>query len=226
MPWPTFAKAEDVPETFRDQYEEHDGKWQVKDDGAAKALQTALADERTKREAAEALSRTTAAELKKLQTDHKGEAAGLTKEKLDEIRAEVRKEVEAELAPRIKAGEDASTENRRLKLDDKVKALGAANGVRADRLEKWWKLNSDAFDLTTDGKEIIVKGQAGKDPAKFISDELKKATPEFYEGTKGDGGGGGGIHDGRIDTSGLKWDDIVKNPSAGIAAANAAGKAA
>ncbi len=230
MPWPTFAKQEDVPETFRGEYEERDGKWQPKEDVASKAahstLQTALADERTKREAAEALSRTTAAELKKLQTDHKGEAAGLTKEKLAEIRAEVRKEVEQELAPKIQAGETAAKENRQLKLDDKVKALAAKNGVRADRLDAWWKQNGEAFDLTDDGKEIIVRGQAGKDPGKFIADELKKALPEFYQGTKGDGGGGGGIHDGRVDTSGLKFEDIVKNPSAGIAAANAAGKAA
>lgn len=227
MTWPIFDKQEDVPEQFHDRYEERDGKWQVKEDGetkkAVEKLQGALDDERTKREAAEALSRKTAAELQKLQNDDKGKAAGLTKEKLDEMRAEVRKEVLAELDPQIKAGETAANEVRTLRLDNRVKALAAANGVRADRLEAWWKQHKDRFNLTDDGKEIIIQGHAGKDPAKFIADELKKEIPEFYQGTKGDGGGGGGIHDGGAGASGLKFDDIVKNPGAGIEAANAVG---
>lgn len=230
MKWPVFEKQEDVPEQFRDQYEERDGKWQVKTEGddtkaAIAKLQTALDDERTKREAAEALSRKTATELQKLQNDDKGKAAGLTKEKLDEMRAEVRKEVLAELDPQIKAGEAAAGEVRTLKLDNRVKALAASNGVRADRLEAWWKQHRDRFDLTDDGKEIIVKGHAGKEPAKYIADELKKEIPEFYQGTKGDGGGAGGIHDGSPGVSGLKFEDITKNPSVGIAAANHAGAA-
>lgn len=228
MAWPTFAKQEDVPEAIRDQYEERDGKWQPKPDKDAEAAHATLKDtlekEREKREAAEALSRTATRELQKLQNDDKGRAAGLTKEKLDEMRAEIRKEVEAEYAPKLKDGEDAKVQVRVLQLDNRVKALAAQNGVRADRLDPWWKQHKDEFDLTDDGKEIIVKGHAGKDPAKYIADDLKKAIPEFYEGSKADGSGGGGIHDGRIDTSGLKFEDITANPSVGIAAANAATK--
>jgi len=112
---------------------------------------------------------------------------------------------------------------RTLKLDNRVKSLAATNGVRADRLDAWWRQHGEQFDLTDDGKEIIVKGHAGKEPAKFITDELKKALPEFYVGSKADGEGGGGIHDGQMDTAGLKFEDIMKNPSAGFAAANAAG---
>jgi hypothetical protein len=66
MPLPVFDTQDAVPEAFREEYEEREGKWHPKDTGAEAAR--ALGEERTKREAAERLATKTAGQLKKLET--------------------------------------------------------------------------------------------------------------------------------------------------------------
>lgn len=195
MDFPTFTKLEDVPEAFRTVYKEVDGKWIVpKPDEPADdpvELKESLRSERTKRDAAEKLLTKATNEMKKLENKQKAESAGLNDEQLKQLREDVRVELEAEYAPFKENAEKFGKENRELKLDNQVKSLAAENGVRPERLAAWWKLNSDKFDLTDDGKPVI-KDHPGKEVKKFIAEDLKSEIPDFYTGTKAAGGGGTG----------------------------------
>lgn len=225
MKLPTFKTQDEVPEPFRSLYEEReDGTWAAPDTEEppdTSGLESALAEERRKREAAERLSAKTADELKALRDRQKADDAGITGEKLEQIRADIRQEVEAEYQDRLTRGEAALKENRELKLDNKVRAIAAENGVRAERLDHWWKQHGDSFDLTEDGK-VFVKGHEGKDVVRFIKTDLKEKLPEFYQGTKADGGGAGGGRDaGAGSGAALSFEDLQKNPGRAIEAANA-----
>jgi hypothetical protein len=127
MPLPVFDTQDAVPEPFREEYEEREGKWHPKDTGAEAAR--ALGEERTKREAAERLATKVAGDLKKLETKAAADKAGITDEKLQQIRAEVKAEVLKELEPDLEAGKKSIAENRTLKLDNQVKSLFAKAGT-------------------------------------------------------------------------------------------------
>lgn len=232
MTWPQFDSQDEVPEAFRGQYEERDGKWQVKveepkplGDGGKAAVEA----ERTARKAAEDRAKAAEAKAAELETKRKAESAGITDEKLQELRAQVRQDMEREYSEKPladlpeawaarKEADGVLGDIRTLRLDNQVKALAAKHGVRAEKLDQWWRLNSDRFDLTDDGKPM-VKGTPGVEVQKFIEGELKKEVPEFYAGTQAAGGGAGGMQrDGKL-IGGTSSDDVLKNPSAALNAA-------
>lgn len=116
------------------------------------------------------------------------EKAGVTSQELDRLRGEVRADLDREYAPVKQTAESLALENRTLKLDNVVKDLMAKSGVRAGRVEALYKLSHDEYDLTDDGKPML-KNRMGTPVEKFVTEELSKAYPEFFEGTGSSGGG-------------------------------------
>ena len=139
------------------------------------------------------------AQVAELETAAAADKAGITKADLDQMRATVRKQLEAEYEPLKTENEGLKTRVRTLLLDNVVKASMGANGVRADRVDTLFKLTDDRFDLTDDDKPML-KGAPGKDVGKYIAEELEQEYPELYAASGSSGGsasksvssGGGG----------------------------------
>ena len=208
MPWPTFKTEDEVPEGFRDEYHEVDGEWVAKADGLGDAGKAALESERTARKAAEKAAKAAADALDALKLEAVAKEGGITDEKL----AEIRKAAEAEAAAKYADYEPTKAKLRDLQLDSRVKSLALKNGVRAERVDQWWKLHGDQFDLTEDGT-AVVKASPTSDVAKYIAGDLKKALPDFYEGSKGDGSGAAGSHGGAGGSGSITWEQIEKDPT-------------
>lgn len=185
MPVETFDTLDAVPEEMRDAaIETKAGKFIVARDPDTSGLTSALEKERKARRDAEKVAKERDARLAELELEAKGTAAGLTSEKLKEIRAQVA----AEFEPYKSKAEALAAENRALKLNDRVKAmLAKADFVDVDAA---WKLFGDEFDLTDDGQPI-VKAEPGKAIDKHIAD-LAAAKPYLVKGTQASGGGAGG----------------------------------
>lgn len=128
------------------------------------------------------------AELTELQQAAKGQKAGVTAEDLKNLRAEVLADLEKQYAPTKEQAATLAAENRRLKLDNVVKAAMAKGGARAERIDALFKLTQDQFDLTDDGQPML-KDRKGTPVEKFVSEDLKALYPEFYNGSGSRGGG-------------------------------------
>lgn len=220
MPLPTFKSKAEIPKGFEDEYHEVDGEWVPVDH--TQKLAKALAEEREKREAAESMARKAAKEAAAAAAKAQAADAGMTEAKLKELYATVEKNLREEYEPKLKEAEALSAENRKLKLTDVVKGMFRTAGALPTKLDDFWKLHGDEFDLTSDGKPM-VKAEPGKDVLKQVS-VIIKTRPEWVQGTKAAGGGAGGAQprmstDGRS-SSGLTFDDLLKNPGSAIAVAN------
>lgn len=217
MALPTFDKQSDIPKGFEDEYEESDGKWVPVDRTAA--LQNALAKEREAREAAEKLAKKAAREAAEMDAKKTASAAGMTDDELKKLYQKIEGTIRAEYEPQIQELETARRENRELKLNNVVKAKLREQGALANRLDDFWKLHGEEFDLTADGKPM-VKAEPGKDVTKHVA-ALMKARPEWVQGTKAAGSGAGYQSTTQPQSQGpMTFDDMVRNPTAGIAAAN------
>lgn len=208
MKFPTFQSQEEVPEAFRDSYVEKDGEWIFDDAKLGDGGKAALDAERKARRDAERVARDLErriAELEdKLTADGKLDDDGLA-ELREKVEARVRGELQGEL-------DSLRAENRSMKLDDQVRKLALANGVMSDRVDAWWKLHGDKFDLDESGG-IVVKDDASASPAGTIAKELKEASPFLYEGSKIGGGGSPGSGGGK-GKSGVTHEELLKNPGA------------
>lgn len=214
MAFPAFDKQEDVPEAFRDDYEERDGKWRPKDEAAA--LKSALDEERSKRKAAEKATEKAAAELRDAQRDADAKGKGVTSEQLEALRADIRKDFETEHGAKFKRLEELEAENHSMKHGDVIKKHAGELKVLGDRLDDFVKLYGDQFALTTDG-QLMVKDKPGVDPKKLVA-ELVKQQPGWVEGSKADGGGVGGDQTGGGSPTGLTFEELMQDPSKGLAA--------
>lgn len=123
-----------------------------------------------------------------LEQQQKAEKAGITSEELTRLRTEVRADLEREYQPHITKAEKLAIENRGLKLDSVVKGQMSKAGVRAERIDALYRLTADEYDLTDDGTPMI-KNRMGTPVEKFVSEELVKQYPEFFNGTGSSGGG-------------------------------------
>lgn len=242
MPWPDYDKKDDIPKGMEDMYEEKDGKWIAKPadlpEGTPTAedltkLKSALDKERDERKSAEKKTKEIEVARKKLEEEAAGQKVGLTEERIEEFKASLRADLTEEykgqvedLTAKIEKLEGVGSENRMLKLDHAVKGvmLSKAVGVRGDRVDDLFRLASDEFDLTDDGKPKLTK-HPGKTLEVFLADDLKKRYPEFYKGTQGSGGGAGGsFNSDGSPVVGTTAEDVLKNPKEAIAAARAAGE--
>lgn len=227
MAFPTFKTKEEIPAGFIDDYEERDGEWHPKLPEAPESdgLKSALEKERQLRADAEKAAKATANRIAELEREAKAKEAGLTSEEVKKFREDAYKEIRAEIAAdleeRDKKLADAQATVRSMKLDNRVKELALKNGVRPDVIDDWWRLNSDSFELGEDDRPTVKDGK-GKPVDKYIGEDLKKARPYLYEGTKAQGGGGGGSARPGIGTGGTSADDVLKNPAAALQAAREA----
>lgn len=224
--WPKFKKKDEIPEAFRELYHEVDGEWvynapEPTDDENPTKLKAALDKERKRADDNDKAVKTANKKIKDLETDLAGK--GTTKEARESIRKEVEEELREEHAPTIKERDTLKGEVRDLKLDSQVRSLAIKNGVRPERVERWWKLNKDQFDIAEDGSTAIVKNKSGADIGKYIANDLKKVDPDFYVGTQGSGGGGGGSGGGG-GTGIVTGESVLANPTAALQTARAAGK--
>ena len=126
--------------------------------------------------------------LTELETQKKADKAGITSQELDRMRAEVRQALEEEYAEFKTRAEELAQENRSLKLDNVVKGVMGKNGVRAERVDDLFRLTADQFDLTDDGKPVL-REKMGLEIEKFVSEDLRKSYPEWFDGTGSSGGG-------------------------------------
>ena len=181
MPLPTFKTLDEIPEAFRSEYEEKDGQWVPKE---LTGLKSALQKEREAREAAEKAAREARKAADELETAEKGRKAGINDETLAQLRAELDKKLE----PVAKERDEALAKLRTLQLDGAVKGILAKGGVRPERLDVFWSVIRDRFELTAEGTPIL-KGDATADLSKVASETLKKEFPEFYAAPAASGGG-------------------------------------
>jgi len=195
-----------------------DGTFAVEEPDDTSGLQTALDSERTKREAAEALAKKVANDLKRLEAERKAATHGLTAEELEKIRVEASAEAEGKLAAKEKELEAERTANRQKDIGSAFKSLAGDTKFLAAKLDDLFRLHGDEYDLTQDGK-LMVKGKPGIDPKKHM-EGLAKTRPEWVEGTKAAGGGAAGDMSASAVTAGLSVQDAMKNPTALFAAAN------
>lgn len=136
-----------------------------------------------------------AARLAELEQSGKAKEAGMTSDALAKLRQDVEADVLKRLATDREAGlkaipwaSELANENRSLKLDSVVKAEMAKGGARSERIDALFRLTSDRFDLTDDGKPIL-RDKPAVELGKYVADELRKEYPEFYNGSGSSGGG-------------------------------------
>jgi hypothetical protein len=218
MALPTFEKQADIPKGFEGEYEEVEGKWAPIDHAAA--LQKSLKEEREKRDAAEAKMKVAVKAAADAAAEKQAKAAGMTEDDLKKLYAGIEDSLRKEYEPKLTALDAATRENRELKLNNVVKSMFRSAGAVASRIDDFWKLHSEEFDLTSDGKPM-VRDEPGKDVAKHIAGIMKNRA-EWVAGTKASGSGSGGYQSTTAPQSSgpLTFEDLVKNPAAGIAAAN------
>ena len=129
------------------------------------------------------------AKLADIEVAQKAQKAGVTSEELNRLRSEIREDLEkGEYGQFRTQAEKLAGENRALKLDNVVKAAMAKGGARADRIDALFRLTSDRYDLTDDGKPML-RDRMGTPIEKYVSDDLLKEYPEFFNGSGASGGG-------------------------------------
>lgn len=191
MPWPTYKTADEIPEAFRSEYEQKGDEWVAKIPDVAGAT-SALEKERQRAKEEEKARKAAEKERDELKRAQDAAKQGITEEQLQKIRddeAKARKPIEDE--------RDAlKKENRKLKLDDKARALALKAGVMPDRLDKAMRDLADRLDLAEGGDTIVVKDTKGNVTAETVEDFLTKTykaeAPFFYAGTGASGSGAEG----------------------------------
>jgi len=193
MPLPVFDKQDDIPQAFRSEYEEKEGKWHPKPPPAPDVtkLQGALEKERTRAESEEAARKKAEKERDDLKRAKDATDRGISEEALQKIRddeAKARKPIEDENAA-------LKTENDKLKRTDRVRAEALKNGVMPDRIEDAMLLLDLRTELTKEGS-IAVKDKSGSVTAEKLEDFLAKTfkteKPWLYAGTGSSGSGAEG----------------------------------
>ena len=127
--------------------------------------------------------------LAELEQEAKADKAGIQSGELEKIRADVRHQIESEYEPYKSKASELAEKVRVLELDNVVKGLMGKSGVRADRINALFKLAGDRFGLTDDGQPMLID-EMGKDVSKYISEELEKEYPEFYQSSGSSGSSG------------------------------------
>jgi len=128
------------------------------------------------------------ARMAELEQEREAKKQGITSEQLEKMRSEAESNLEKKYGPLRTQLEEAQAEIRQLRLDNVVKGAMAKSGVRGERVDALFRLTADRYDLTEDGKPML-RDEPGLTVEQYISDELVKEYPEFYEGTGSSGGG-------------------------------------
>lgn len=186
MPLVTLDTLDELPEEQREQAVElKDGRFAIYQDVDVSPLKN-KADELLRETKTERAKRKAAEErLAALEAEKNAQAAGLTKDKLDEIM----RQAEAKYQPYVAELEQVKAALRVERLDGKVKAmLGQA---RAADIDAAFKVVGDHFDLTDDGA-LVVKADPTAKVDDYITKTLTTKYPFLFQGTLASGGGAAG----------------------------------
>ena len=231
MAFPIYDTQADVPEAFREDYAEKDGKWAPVPDAELTKSVTKLegtitkvrneADE-VKTAAAEATkaAETAAAEAVQAKAEADARKTGYTSDELETMKTKMQEDARAEVAADTKKDKDeierlkdVDTENRTLRLDDRVKAMFLKCGVTAEGVEDLFTLTKAEFDLTEDKMLKLVEHPANP-VDEFVKTELKERHPHYFEGSKGTGGDARGSTGGKTMDGSMPSDkDLMADPT-------------
>lgn len=176
MPLPTFKTADEVPEPFRDSYEEKDGAWvpkPIENVASRKEIERA-------RDAAIKKARDAEAELETARQELAARTAGVSPEELQKIRKSVEAEKQKEIdglkgqVHELTFGAQIST----LLAEAEVIDVSDARAILGPKFEM------------VDGK--LVPKDDKSVPAKQYLATLRTEKPHLFKGSQADGGGAGG----------------------------------
>jgi hypothetical protein len=225
MPFPKYAKKEDIPAGAEDVYEERDGEWHPKLEDVTGLKATVEATRADKRQAEKLLRE---AEEKRAAAERERDALKTQVGDPDAKVAELLKKFDADVATARaeadKRADAAEAKVRALTLDKQAVDEFVKAGGRPEKAAAALKQYADRLDLSDD--RPVVKDGKGvvttKTLADFFKEEARNEFPEWYNGTKAGGGGAAGINGGRAGASGTPtWEEIMNNPSVGLEAGNA-----
>lgn len=225
MPLPVFEKQDQIPKGFEELYEEKDGKWQAKASDTSKLEETLGKVRQEKKDADKAarIAEDRAADLQR-KLDAKEASGAETDKKVSDMLAKWEEDKNKAVQAVEKERDDARTELRTLRLDDKLKAAFLAAGGRPERVEKAIADTKRHFDLV-DG-EIVHKDEKGTVTTTKVTDfygkSYKTEMPEFYSGTKATGGGANGGEKSPPVSSDIA-ERVIKDPLAVLNETNLAG---
>lgn len=229
MPFPTFAKKEEIPKGFESEYHEVEGQWVAKLPDTGKLEETLAKVRQEKKDAEKALR---VAEDARADVQRKLEAKEATGQEADKKVAELLAKWEKDKEAAVKAVQDqldATTgELRQIKLYDRAKTEFIDAGGRPERAAAALKQKKELLDLADD--RIVVKNEKGEVTTESVKDfwgkTVKKEFPEWFTGTKASGGGaGGGAGHDPVKGDPSAADELIKNPLKALQTANEAAAA-
>jgi hypothetical protein len=192
--FPVFDTQDQIPEGFRDDYEERDGKWHPKVPDVTN-LKTALESERQRAEREEKARKDAERERDNLRRQGSAKEKGVTEEQLDALRQEDAQKRAAEMTPLQAENAELKKKLRKVTHADRVRAMALEAGIMPDRIEDAMLILVDGpnarTDLTEDGESIVVKSKKGELTTEKIEDFLAKTFREekswYYGGTGSSG---------------------------------------
>ena len=201
MSWPKFKTLEEVPEAFRGMYEEQGGEFvaKVEDVTGLKNKNTELTRElreaREKAGTAEGKLKDAERQLEVLRSER-----GKDGEKLSERLRQWEKERDeaVEAAKKPLSERIASLEGRLTKLtrDEKLRAAFLEAEGRPERADRAVALTVAMWEPVDDGERLVMKDAQGNvlptSPVEYFKSQFRKELPEFYQGSKAEGGGAAG----------------------------------
>jgi hypothetical protein len=196
MPLPTFATQDEIPEPFRDAYEEQGGVW------APKADEKGPTRKEIERREAAAVKRARELEerTKELEQELHARAAGVAPEELQKIR----RAVEAEWKGKV---EEVSAKLHEATFGQQLNALLADADVID--LEDGRTVFGPRFELSESG--ALVPKEDKSIPAKqYVASKLRAEKPHLFKGTQADGGGARGAQGKARATGKLSWEEFQK----------------
>jgi hypothetical protein len=121
--------------------------------------------------------------------------AGVGAEQLQEMRTQIRADMDREYAPHIERVEalkgtlsEKEAQIRQLLLVDRVKADMVKAGAKAERADALFTLTQDRYDLD-DTQRPFLKDSRETPLADWFKEELADEYPEFWNGSGSSGGG-------------------------------------
>jgi hypothetical protein len=219
MPFPTFAKKDEIPESMRDSYVERNGKWvaDVEDTSGLKESQRKALDEKKKLE--DDLKRVlgdrklddVAALLKKQQEDD--EASARKAGDFDKLLAKRIDETKAEYEKRLKELEPYKAKYEDRELEAAIRDAAVAGGVIAEDMKHVIAITKGRrVKLDEKGKAIVLDADGdptGLSVEKFFADSFKKEAPKFYQAAGGSGSGATGGGSGKVPTGTIPITDVA-----------------
>jgi len=188
---------DDVPEWAKAGYKQVGEKWVNDDVEDVGALKGALKKEREGRE----LTAKELAAFKNLGmspdqiAEIKAKAASSPDKDVDKLIEKRVAEAKKEFEPVVAERDALKTENRKLKLTDKVRADFIAAGGLEEEADDVVRLTEGRFDLGDKGKIVVLDDEGdptGQSPKEWFEKIYKKAKPGRFKGSNASGSGARG----------------------------------